>query len=730
MNRSAMDPSRLLVTLWNWLPVFHAVAETEHLPTASRRVHVTPSALSRTIRSIEAELGRPLFSRTRRTMRLNADGRRLLGSVVRAMHELTAGLDLLNASGPAGPVFVSASGALAQALVVPALRELQERTPSLLPHVYSYDPAEIPDLLRSGQIDVSFSSTPAQGPGLESSLLGQASAGVYCGRQHPLWSADEAEAEVLCHGFVAVCSPRTNEPDDGFPAHLRRQVELSVGQPEAALQLCLAGRLLAVLPDLGAESARAEGRIRRLASPVIPKLELYATVLARTQAQPRARAVVEAVRCGLAHLVEPAAQAKADVRPPSTPPSAGDDRWLALGDALFVRGEHGAARRAYEGARSRREGPLSPLDEARYAERMARVALRAGQYGEAERQCVEVLRRPGSAAGVPAALLEVTVSMARCFHGDPSGAEEWLDLAATHLGAEEHWSTQPGGPATRALWYRAHGNLLLETARPHEAVAAFERGRALCAATGDGWEHSIALFNLGDAWSAAGELDRAQKLLESAREQKTAIGDRWGNAYVSEALGALLLRRQRPDDAARELTRGLAAALELDDPKLSSTLHATLGVAHFALDDLDAAQRAFQLALRDAERCSARTEEVRASLGLCAVGLRLEKPALSERAARRAHERAVEHGAVDLIAMTLFALAEVAMAALRRDDGAELYRAAFRTLTAQRPAFSPFEPGAATGAWLAGAVAEPEDPRTGPRAPGPRRATRGDGARR
>ena len=48
-------PSERVSRIWNWLPVFRAVAETEHLPTASELLYVTPSALSRTIRLLEKD---------------------------------------------------------------------------------------------------------------------------------------------------------------------------------------------------------------------------------------------------------------------------------------------------------------------------------------------------------------------------------------------------------------------------------------------------------------------------------------------------------------------------------------------------------------------------------------------------------------------------------------------------------------------------------------------------
>ena len=51
-----MERMRRLTTLWSWLPGFRAVAETQHLPTASKQLHVGASALSRTIRLLEEAL--------------------------------------------------------------------------------------------------------------------------------------------------------------------------------------------------------------------------------------------------------------------------------------------------------------------------------------------------------------------------------------------------------------------------------------------------------------------------------------------------------------------------------------------------------------------------------------------------------------------------------------------------------------------------------------------------
>ena len=47
--------------IWNWLPAFRVVAETQHLPTASKEAHLSASALSRAVKLVEEQLDRQLF---------------------------------------------------------------------------------------------------------------------------------------------------------------------------------------------------------------------------------------------------------------------------------------------------------------------------------------------------------------------------------------------------------------------------------------------------------------------------------------------------------------------------------------------------------------------------------------------------------------------------------------------------------------------------------------------
>ena len=60
------------------LAYFVAVAETKHFTRAALRVHVAQPSLSAQIRTLETELGSPLFNRARGNITLTAAGEALL----------------------------------------------------------------------------------------------------------------------------------------------------------------------------------------------------------------------------------------------------------------------------------------------------------------------------------------------------------------------------------------------------------------------------------------------------------------------------------------------------------------------------------------------------------------------------------------------------------------------------------------------------------------------------
>mgnify|MGYP001828066450 CR=1 FL=1 len=266
-------PDRRLEDLWNWLPAFRAVAESEHLPTASEALFVTPSALSRTIRLLERELGRPLFRRAGRRIQLNPAGERLLARVREAMRHVEQGLSEAREETLVGPLRVFSGGLMTPLYVEPALSRLRATHPRVVAYLRSIlQEGLVQDLLR-GRVDLAFQSEPVAHEDIVTVHLGEATSGVYCGPGHPLFKARRLTIpRVLEHPFIAPVPDASGQSNDGWPTDRARKIGLFTDHMAVGIRACARGEFLAVLPDA---IAREHG-FRRLPMDELPSVGMYA----------------------------------------------------------------------------------------------------------------------------------------------------------------------------------------------------------------------------------------------------------------------------------------------------------------------------------------------------------------------------------------------------------------------------------------------------------------------
>lgn len=303
MDKSLTDPStdrvRRIMSLWNWLPAFRVVAETEHLPTASRRLNISASALSRTIRMIERDLGEPLFRRAGRNLELNDAGSKLLVAVRDAMRLVHQGVRDLDSNRLAGPVHISSHGLLTLEFLLPALEQLARDQPQLIPHVSQLPTQSIHDALLRGRLDVAFSEDPGHHDHLDTACVGSLSRSIYCGPGHPLYHrVDVTNEELLEYGFVAPVPDASGRTVDGWPVDLPRRVILHVTDELAVRQVCSRGQHLAVLLTL--DSHVQQFGLRELPSHHIPECRIFATRRHTLGPPGRTEAIIEVTRRQLA----------------------------------------------------------------------------------------------------------------------------------------------------------------------------------------------------------------------------------------------------------------------------------------------------------------------------------------------------------------------------------------------------------------------------------------------
>ena len=145
---------------------FVAVAEDCHFTRAAKRLHIAQSGLSASIRSLERELGAPLFLRSTRQVRLTPEGEALLVEARKALSATDAARDAVAA----------VRGLLRGSLGVGSLQCLHAvHVPRLLAGFLGEHPAlelnlrhggsgELIDLVRTGRLDVAFVSRPRRDP--------------------------------------------------------------------------------------------------------------------------------------------------------------------------------------------------------------------------------------------------------------------------------------------------------------------------------------------------------------------------------------------------------------------------------------------------------------------------------------------------------------------------------------------------------------------------------------
>lgn len=151
------------------LKVFCAVAESGSLVVAADKVHLTPSAISHSLKSLETDLGCRLFERVGKRMVLNQAGEQLLAQVQPPLAALDSAADAIKRLGKWGQtrLRVAASAAACQHILPGVIRELKKNHSSIELRVESGDTPKALELLRDSKVDLALGIAPENPLGLE-----------------------------------------------------------------------------------------------------------------------------------------------------------------------------------------------------------------------------------------------------------------------------------------------------------------------------------------------------------------------------------------------------------------------------------------------------------------------------------------------------------------------------------------------------------------------------------
>ncbi|MES2259930.1 MAG: LysR family transcriptional regulator [Pseudomonadota bacterium] len=190
---------------------FLALAEEGRFLLAAKRVHLSQAAFSRSIQTLESQLGLRLFDRGAEGARLTPAGEVVLERarpLLFASRCLQRDIELIK-SGDVGAISVGAAPIPAYAIVPEMLSRLREQSPQLMVRVRMGNLPTLLGQLDTQEIDFCLGDPrlvlPAD-PRYAMASLGQHTGGLYCRSGHPLARRKSIDAGVLKKYGVAMIS--------------------------------------------------------------------------------------------------------------------------------------------------------------------------------------------------------------------------------------------------------------------------------------------------------------------------------------------------------------------------------------------------------------------------------------------------------------------------------------------------------------------------------------------
>lgn len=147
------------------LKLFRHLAGTLHFGRTSQACNITPSGLTRSMQRLENELGRELFHRDKRSVRLTQAGRLFREYAEEAIHrwsELQNKLSLDDVLRGELSLYCSVTAILS---ILPAIfRKFREAHPEVVLHLQTGDAAKALFKLYNGEADISVAALPDRQP--------------------------------------------------------------------------------------------------------------------------------------------------------------------------------------------------------------------------------------------------------------------------------------------------------------------------------------------------------------------------------------------------------------------------------------------------------------------------------------------------------------------------------------------------------------------------------------
>lgn len=183
------------ITLEN-MKHFKAVADWGNLNLAASKISISPSAVSRSIKIIEEDLGHQIFNRSGRNIYINQDGRRFLNKVnniLSSYADLSTDKDLVILN---GVIRIGASHWLASRFIPKRIDKIISEYEQLSFEIFSQDSNVSILKILAGDMDFALCFSPKDHDDIDSITLYEGNLVLAANKKHPLMTSAKVLDEI------------------------------------------------------------------------------------------------------------------------------------------------------------------------------------------------------------------------------------------------------------------------------------------------------------------------------------------------------------------------------------------------------------------------------------------------------------------------------------------------------------------------------------------------------
>ncbi|QIB66363.1 HTH-type transcriptional activator IlvY [Kineobactrum salinum] len=287
------------------LQVFLSVADTLNFSRSALRLHLSVSAVSRTVLRLEDELGQRVLERDKRSMRLTPAGQAFREYAQRTLLEWQdVRRQLRGDTRLAGEVSLFCSVTASYSILAPVLEAFRLRQPGVEIMMHTGDQADGIERVLSGQDDVAVSARPARlSPRLMFLSLQQTPMLICmpaadCAVRRAMLAGDPGSADFDWSDIPFIVPERGSSKemlDSWFERrNARPRIYAQVAGHEAIVAMVGLGLGVGIAPELVVQTSGMAGRISPVtACESLPPLDIGLCSLASRLADPRLESLWE-----------------------------------------------------------------------------------------------------------------------------------------------------------------------------------------------------------------------------------------------------------------------------------------------------------------------------------------------------------------------------------------------------------------------------------------------------